>query len=706
MTNESFALEGVGGGGKMYAKSPGRIRRGAAFYMRLAVSNMKKNANIYFPFLLAGALLSGLYYMLLAVGEMAVNSGMKGAAEMAIILEMCSGLCIFVMFLILFYINSFVMKRRKRELGLYCILGMEKRHLNLLLFWEVLLSALLSIAGGIVSGILFSQLLFLVFLKLLQIPAVLSFMIPLASVGNTLAVFGTGYLATLLYDWWVIHRTNPVELLRSRQEGEREPKTKWITFLAGTAALVCGYGLALRVRTISEGLFIFFPAALLVIIATYCLFQAGSIVLLKFLKKRKKFYYRPQNFIAVSGMLYRMKQNAAGLATIAVLSTALLVVLSSSVTLYSGEEAVLAKMFPREYKIEVRPNSQNISGISANKRAADTAYEKEIRKSLQELAQKTGVSIVNDYGVSGVWWMAEKEGNQFDENALTSVRDVTMDVEKINSFTMITLEDYNGMTGQRQTLEADEVIYISSDPEPFSTVSIKGREFAVKEQKAELKELPSDAVNQDMFGNYAVVVPDRLTLMQLRGEEASAESFGWQYLFDLEGDGQAQQEFIGQALICLSLDGQIRLENKSEQREGFYLLYGSILFIGLLFVCLFLLATALIIYYKQVTEGYDDRERFVIMEKVGMRDVEIRRAIGKQVLIVFFLPLVTAVLHICVAAKTLQMFLIVLGLSDGQLFWKCIGICCLIFGAVYYAIYHLTSKVYYRIVHGQSRIPV
>ncbi len=696
MTNESFALKSGGG---TSSKNPGKIQRGTAFYVRLAVSNMEKNANIYFPFLLAGALLSGLYYMLLAVGEMAVNSGMKGATEMAFILQMCSGLCIFVMFLILFYINSFVMKRRKRELGLYCILGMEKRHLNLLLFWEVLFLALLSIAGGTVFGILFSQLLFLVFLKLLQLPAVLSFMIPFSSVKNTFLVFGTGYLVTLLYDWWVIHKTNPIELLRSRQEGEREPKTKWVTFLAGTAALAWGYGLALRVQTVSEGIFIFFPAALLVIIATYCLFQAGSIVLLKFLKKRKHFYYRPQNFIAVSGMLYRMKQNAAGLATIAVLSTALLVVLSSSVTLYSGEEAVLSKMFPREYKVEARPDSQNTPGVSAKKRAADTAYEKEIRKSLQALAQKTGVSIVDDYGVSSIWWMADKEGNRFDKNDLT-LRSVDQSVEKINSFTVLSLEDYNVMTKGQDTLGADEVIYITSDPEKFSTVYINGREFTVKEHKTELKELPRDVINQDMFGNYTVVVPDRLTMMQLRGEEASGESFMWLYLFGLEGEEQARQDFIGQAPGSLSLNGQVSLENKSEQREGFYLLYGSILFIGLLFVCLFLLATALIIYYKQVTEGFDDRERFVIMEKVGMRDVEIRRAIRKQVLIVFFLPLVAAVLHICVAAKVLQMFLIVLGLSDGQLFWKCIGICCLVFGIVYYAIYHLTSRVYYRIVHG------
>lgn len=670
-----------------------------AFYPRLAVSNMQKNAGIYFPWLLAGILLAGLYYMILAVGKMVADSGMAGGEEMMFILEMCAALCIVIMFLILFYINSFVMKRRKRELGLYCILGMEKRHLCRLLFWEVLFAAAISISGGILFGALFSQLLFLVLLKLVRIPAKLAFMIPISSVGKTLIVYGFGYLITLFYDWIVIFHTKPIDLLKSRQEGEREPKTKWLTALVGTAALAGGYWIAFEVRTASEGLFAFFPAALLVMIGTYCLFLAGSIVLLKFLRSRKGFYYRPENFIAVSGMLYRMKQNAAGLATIAILSTALLVVLSSSVALYSGEEGMLEGMFPREYKLWIKPESQNTAGVSAGGRAADTTCEDSAVPSLQELAQETNVSIVHDYGISCVWWMAYKNGNCFDD--VTEENRSDKDIGKMSSLTLLTLDDYNEMTGSEEVLSSNEVIYFSSEQEKPETISLRGQEFQVKKQEKELKGIPSDSVNERMFGDYAVVVPDRLTMMNLRGEgEGTAwDTFDWYYLFDLQGEEEAIETFMEQAPYRLLVAGAKSLLSKSEQRDGFYLLYGSILFIGILFVCLFLLATALIIYYKQVTEGYDDRERFGIMEKVGMRDAEIRKTIGKQVLIVFFLPLVTAIIHICVAARVLRLFLIILGLSDQQLFWICIFVCCLVFGLVYFIIYRLTSRVYYRIVH-------
>lgn len=695
MKNECFVPYGEGG----FERADRRAKNGsrAGFYPRLALSNMKKNANIYFPYLLAGCLLSGLYYMILAVGEMVADSGMTGGAEMMFLLEMCAGLCIVIMFLILFYINSFVMKRRKRELGLYCILGMEKKHLCLLLFWEVLAAAGIGIVGGIAFGALFSQLMFLVLLKLIRIPAKLVFSVPLASVGKTAVVFGIGYLATYLYDWGVIRRTDPIGLLRSRQEGEREPKTKWLTALAGVVTLAAGYGLACRVRTVSEGLWSFFPAAFLVIIATYCLFQAGSIVFLKFLRKRKGFYYRPENFISVSGMLYRMKQNAAGLATICILSTALLVVLCSCVTLYAGEEDMLRGLFPREYKLTVKLALQDMSDEEAL--LAQNTQEEEILASFHALAQENGVEITEDYSLFTVWWMADQQDNHFDSNALSD-RARDFDVEKMISLTLLSLEDYNAMTGGREELAENEAILIAPDGEEWETVFISGQEFAVKGRAVQPDGFPMDIMNQDMFSSCIVVLPDKRAMLRLRDEDSSLYSLNLYYLFDLEGEKGAQEAFEKQAPGRIEAAGTKWFENRSTQREGFYLLYGSILFIGLLFVVLFLLATALIIYYKQVTEGYDDRERFEIMEKVGMRDTEIRRAIGKQVMIVFFLPLLTAIVHICVAARVLRMFLAILGLTNGRVFWIGMAVCCLIFGLVYFAIYRLTSRVYYRIVHA------
>lgn len=673
---------------------------GFLFYPRLAFSNMKKNAGIYLPYLLAGMLLSGLYYIVLAVGEMAAGSGMSGGGEMAALLSMCAGLCVIIMLMILFYINSFVMKRRKRELGLYCILGMEKRHLCRLLFWEVAGSALLCIAGGIAFGALFSELMFLVLLKLIRIPARLVFTVPLSAVKSTLLVFGTGYFLTLVYDWFTIWRTNPIDLLKSRQEGEKEPKSKWLTALVGVITLSCGYYLALSVKNASDGFTVFFPAAALVIVGTFCLFQAGSIVLLKFLRKRKNFYYKPENFISVSGMLYRMKQNAAGLATIAVLSTALLVVLSSSVTLYSGEEAKVGRMFPREYRLSMEPAALNDPDIPEPIRAQEDSYSDAVKDYLDKLADECEVSLLNVYEIHDLWWMADKDGNSFGDSVLAGTAGTGFSLEKMVVLTILPLEDYNAMTGQEQTLEADEVIYVSPEHKKQEAVLLKDREFRVKQQLEQLKEMPLDELNQEMFGNYIIVVPDRLTLVQLCDLGTNFESLNWYYLFDLEGEEAAKENFCKRMSWNFPLAESYDFDTKSEQRDGFYVLYGSILFIGLLFVSLFLMATVLIIYYKQVTEGYDDRERFEIMEKVGMRDTEILKAIRKQVLIVFFLPLGTAILHICVAAKVLRMFLMLLGLSNTQVFWNGMIACCIVFALVYLMVYRLTSRTYYKIVRS------
>lgn len=663
------------------------------FYPKLALSNMKKNAGIYLPYLLAGSLLSGLFFIILAVGNMAVDSGMYGAQEMKTILDMCAVLCIVFMFLILFYINSFVMKRRKKELGLYCILGMEKRHLCLLLFWEVLLSALVSIAGGLLFGALFSQFMFLVLLKLIQIPAKLVFAVPFGAAGMTAVIFLAGYLATLLYDWIVIAKTNPIQLLKSRQEGEREPKTKWLTALVGAAALAGGYGLALRTVTASEGLFTFFPAALLVIIATYCLFQAGSIVLLKALRKKKSFYYRPENFISVSGMIYRMKQNAAGLATIAILSTALLVVLSSSVSLYSGEEGKLMDLFPREYRILAQPESLRTEGM-----VWDTDCGGKVKEILEQAGEETGVRVKNGYDLYCAWWMGRKQENHFGQNI--SAESGTGAQEKV-FLTLVTAEDYNEMTGGSEILAEDEILYVAPQKEKHTVIFINGKEFTVKKQVPRPEGMPHVVLNQEMFSMYMAVVSDMDTLLSVCRADAAAQSVEYYCFFDLEGEAGAVAAFTEAVPNRIPAEGTIRFESRSGYREQFYMLYGSILFIGILFACLFLLATVLIVYYKQVTEGYDDRERFQIMEKVGMRDTEIRSAIQKQVMIVFFLPLVTAVLHIGVAATVLRLFLSILGLTDQKLFWSCIAISCAVFSAVYFIVYRLTSRVYYRIVHGK-----
>ena len=320
-----------------------------ALYFTLAKSNLKKNRAIYLPYLLANVLIVSMYYILTSIRSMMQTYETTQGSNTDLMLRFCTVVAVIMAFIILFYVNSFVIRQRKKEIGLYCVLGMEKRHLSVMMLWEVVLTSLGGIVGGIVSGALFSQLAFLVFLALLRIPSDLRFEIPLGAVGITCAVFGVLYLLVLCYNLLSILRTSPISFLQGAKEGEREPKVKKIPAVLGVIFLATGYGLALFADGIYETIKVFLPAVLLVIFATYFLFLAGSIALLKWMKRRERFYYRPKNFITVSGMLYRMKQNAAGLATICILSTAVIVSVSTSFSLYLGEEDILKLQFPRDY---------------------------------------------------------------------------------------------------------------------------------------------------------------------------------------------------------------------------------------------------------------------------------------------------------------------------------------------------------------------
>ena len=317
------------------------------FNIRMALTNIKNNQNIYLPYFMAASLIVMLFYSLRSVSFMVANSTAAGGVTMSAMLQMSSWICGILSLVILFYVNSFIMKRRKKEFGLYSILGMEKRHIALVMAWEVLITGAIGIFCGIVLGALFSQLLFLLLLKIVGLPVALEFVIPFQEAA-TFVLFGIGFLILLGYDVISVCRTDPIALLRSEKEGEREPRTKWPLAALGFVTLGAGYWLALTVKTPSDALTVFFPAVLLVIIGTYCLFVAGSILILKLLRRNKNFYYQPKNFISVSGMMYRMKQNAVGLSNICILSTCVLVTLSSTVSLFIGEEDILRARYPRQ----------------------------------------------------------------------------------------------------------------------------------------------------------------------------------------------------------------------------------------------------------------------------------------------------------------------------------------------------------------------
>lgn len=649
------------------------------FYSRLALTNLMKNRSMYSPYLLAGTVVTGLYYTLSSITQMVLDSGMEGGSSMGFILMMSAAICGIISLAILFYLNGFIMKRRKRELGLYSILGMEKRHICIVLAFECAINGLLCIAGGIVGGALLSQLLFLVLLKMIGIKAELVFHIPLTSVAGTALLFVLGFLAVYIYNVLSVYRTNTISMLRSDKEGEREPRSRWLIAACGVLTLGGGYALALAVRTASDALSVFFAAVLLVIAGTYCLFTAGSIVLLKLLRKNKCFYYKPGNFISVSGMIYRMKQNAAGLSNICILSTCVLVTLSSTLCLYLGEEDILRSRYPQQVQLRYRVDTPETPAEAAESAVASHA-------------RKYGFAVENTVSYAHFYYPSTREADSFPIRGGDGRRyDVTC----------LTAQDYGRITGSAQLPGPSQaLVYATGDPIASGTLTLAGRPYEVIGDI----DIPAFLNNTAVTDTVIAVLPDITDLLALAQEMGSAQGEAYRggviydYRFDLEGDGAQLAPFY-ETLDGAAAHPQLRSVDSIDTARGvFYELYGSLMFVGIFFIILFLIATILIIYYKQITEGFDDHDRFQIMEKVGMSDKEVRQTIKKQVLLVFYLPLWMAVVHVAVAFPVLCKLLLVFNMTNRTLFFLCTLSTILVFAALYYFVYQRTARTYYKIV--------
>lgn len=583
----------------------------------------------------------------------------------------------------LFYTNSFLIKRRKKEFGLFNILGMEKKHISKVIVWETVFVTVFSIVIGLVSGMIIGKLMFLLLNNILRFEVPLTYFVSLKSIGVTLILFLGIFALTLLNNLRHIHLAKPIELLQGGQVGEKEPKTRWVLVIIGVAALASGYYIALVTESPIAALNKFFLAVLLVIIGTYALFTAGTIALLKIMRKNKGFYYQTKHFISVSGMIYRMKQNAVGLANICILSTMVLVMLSSTVSLYIGMEDVIKNRYPME--IEVSAN--NISEEQAQV----------IEKIIHEEAEKYQIEIIDPVRYRSADFPAIKEGNTFttDSTTMQSFKNISM-------LELISLDEFNQLEEQSAKLADNEVLIYTFKGKPVeNTITISGQEFQVKDQ---LKDLSFNGDSTDMLTNgYFVVVKDEETIKSLYPVE-ELEHIEWKdlsYFSGFNAKGSTENEIsltkaLAQKLKDASIDGYS--EGQEESKESFYSVYGGLFFLGLFLGALFIMATVLIMYYKQISEGYDDKERFAIMQKVGLSKEEIKKSIKSQVLIVFFLPLVAAVIHIAFAFKVITKLLALLNLTNIGLFVICTAATIFIFALFYALVYILTAREYYKIV--------
>lgn len=667
------------------------MRKG--MFLRLALTNIKKNRGTFVPYILSSMGCIAVLYIMLFIVHNPDTRNIRGGSDVAMIVSM--GVFVLGIFSVIFllFCNSFLMKRRQKEIGLYNVLGMEKRHISRMLLVEMVITGAVSFAGGIGTGILGSKLALLFLLKVLHLPAQFGFYVAWEGVKICGISYGVILAVTLLQNLSRVHLSRPVELLSGKSVGEREPKTKLLMAVLGFICLGTGYYMAITTKSVMDALVIFLLAVLLVMAGTYLVFTAGSIMILKLMRRKKSFYYKIQNFTSVSGMLYRMKQNAVGLASICILSTGVLLMISSAVSLNMGIEDAVKSQYP--YDVNV-----GFYGYS---------YEEaeEAQKFMRSEAEKSGIpvkSVESEIILSMVGF--------FDGHHYTFDSDMEKVKEQdVMELVVIPEEYYQSPDGEKISLENGTVLIWGAEGK---SIDIGGREFSVA---GKLKEEPdiSGLLGVEYVGSiYVVTNPETFKqiseIQRMEMEKGGSMGYRMKSSLGIMVDGEDDRAIALRNLLDGSIEkfrsqGYFSQEGetvsnraRAVEKENFYGLNGGLLFVGILLGGVFLMGTALIIYYKQISEGYEDRERFQIMRKVGMSRREVRSSIRRQIMMVFFLPLLAACVHISMAFPLMKKLLLLVGMSNDRLFLLCTAVTVLVFAAIYGLIYMVTARAYYHIL--------
>lgn len=662
-------------------------------YTKLAITNIKNNRQFYFPYLLTGIITVAMFYIMCALESNPGIQSMPGAKNLGLILRLGIGVIGIFAVIFLFYTNSFIIKRRKKELGIYNILGMEKRHIAKILSKEAFFTAIIAIGGGLVTGVLFHKLACMLLYRMIGFNGGITFSFSKKGVMITAILFAIVYLLTYIYDLFQVQLANPIELLQSGNKGEREPKTKAIMAVLGVLCLGTGYFIAITTKNPIKALTLFFVAVILVIIGTYLLFTAGSIALLKILRRNKGYYYQTKHFTSVSGMIYRMKQNAVGLANICILSTMVLVAVSTTVSLYVGIEDIMKERYPNEINIRAyydtgAPSEDSIAPI--------------VEKSVKESGRK----IRHEEDYLELYFAAIKDQGQYslDKEKVKTAGD------RVSGFVVLTREDCKKKYNEEiPELAENEVALITIDKTDMDTLVLENRSYHVKEIKQFQNTEDFETIADMMDEYYYVIVNDvqdmeRLWQLQKDIYQENSSSISRQVRLDIDGDSEQKKECFENIKTALGPEqakARILIDSRQSNLDEFYQIYGGFLFLGLFLGILFLMITVLIIFYKQISEGYDDKERFSIMEKVGMSNDEVKATIRSQVRTVFFLPILMAAVHVGMAFPMIKRLLSLFGLSNTALFAGCMAGTILVFALIYLLVFLKTSKTYYKIVGEQ-----
>lgn len=668
-------------------------------YLRLAAMGIQKNKKLYFPYILTCICMVTMLYIISFLSKDDAVASMRGGEFVTSILSMGTIVMAIFSAIFLFYTNSFLTKRRKKEFGLYNILGMGKSNIAKILAFETIIIYFVSVSIGILCGIIFSKLAQLVMTRILDESAVFDFKIEPVAVIDSIVFFAIIFVLIFLNNIRQIHVSNPIELINSTSVGEKQPKSNMFLAVIGVASLITAYCLALTTDDPISALSVFFIAVMLVIVGTYLLFIAGSVALCKILQKIKGYYYKTNHFVSVSSMSYRMKRNGAGLASICILCTMVLVMVSSTGCLFIGKQDTIRGRYPRNIVTTV---------YSGEEKAHDA-----IEEAIDDVLKKNNMEEKNSLDYKYLSFAGELKDDTLKMSK--PYIGTNLGTSNIIELYVVLLSDYNRINGTNETLSKDEVIIYSPKNDYKKNIFCINSVGTFKVSKNVDKFIPNGEDTANVIRSVYIAVSDEDIFQKINDAQNkiykdSASKPVFYHGFDLDCSDELQSKIsneIGQEILSQQNSGKnygmVKIECVADEQDNFLSLAGSLLFLGIMLAIVFIIAAVLIMYYKQITEGYEDRSKFDILQKVGMTKKEVKKCINSQVLTVFFLPLLVAGLHIAVAFKPISKLLILFGLLNIKLLIIITVICYVIFALCYTLVYIATSKAYYSIVSDMKR---
>ena len=672
-------------------------------YPKIAADGIRKNGRLYVPYIATSILMIAVYYIMHVLGFSDMIKNIMGATTARTMLQLGTRIMAIFGAIFLFYTQSTLIKGRLKEFGLYSVLGMNKRNLSRIIFCETVMTWAMSMTGGLLAGIGLSKLAELGFSKMVNAEVSYEFFVSGDSIMSAFIVYSVIFLLTFLNAVRQIRFSRTINLVNADKAGEKPPKANWVVGILGLIILAAGYILAIKIESPLSALFFFFIAVILIIIGTYLVLIAGSVVFCRILQKNKSYYYKTNHFVSVSSMAYRMKRNGAGLASICILLTMILVTISSTAALYFNREETLRTRYPNEINVNARDE-----GLVENYKERTEKMERAIYKCAEENgAVVSDPMYFSDYGLSGYYDNNGTVDIELDPYATLSA---TLDYDRVVQVYFFDLETYNRLNGKNETLAPGNILLgIDGNIQVGDKIAVGNKSFNI-EKKVDFKDgKMKNAVGTSLVSTLVLIVNDlNETVADYAGVLDTRDEpmlvWQWNYNFDTGLDAEGQMDLrkkLGDA-IYEELDDPEYVRyytfSREAERQDFVSTFGGLFFLGILLSTIFMVSCVLIIYYKQISEGFEDQSRFSIMQKVGMTKENIKKSINSQMLTVFLIPILFSCVHLAVVLPIIHKLLMLFGHNNIPLLLVSAGICVLVCGIFYAFIYKLTSNAYYKIV--------